>query len=133
MLVIVFIGLLSYKTEFVYYIGLIFFIAGVFFELYVPYFGLVFLFSHGLTGLGVMISGLCGSVFNLFLTGDASIGIYIICAVSVLIFIAAFIMGVLYNISNNFKSRMYAKNIIFLLFIIGLLIVGILPYIIKYI
>ena len=90
-LLIVLIGLLSYKTGFVYYGGLIFFIAGVFIGLYVPYFGIVFLFSHGLTGLCIMVAGLCSSVFNLLLSGDTSISLYIICAIAILIFIIAFI------------------------------------------
>ena len=126
-----FIGLFNIKGCGAYYGGLIFFMAGVFIGLYVPYFGIVFLFSHGLVGLCMMIFGLCGNIFNILLTGDVNVSAYVIIAIAILVFITAFISVVLYNISNTFSSKMYAKNIIFLIYIIGLLIAGILPYVIK--
>ncbi len=49
-------GLLNVSNYGMYFFGALFFFCGFFVGIYVKYFGLIFLFSHGMTGLFFMLS-----------------------------------------------------------------------------
>ena len=63
-LTVLLVGLISKELIPMYYFGLVFFIAGLCVGLFQQGFGLVFLFSHGGTGLGLMLVPRVMSVFD---------------------------------------------------------------------
>ena len=135
---IVLIGLINLSAYPIYIGGIVFFLAGIFVALYVSKFGLVFLFSHGLTGLFVMVASQIGSFdensfanFLPLLSDNPSIAIYLYIGLGIIIFCAAFILTILHNLSDNFKNIKNIRNIILLLFAMFILMVGLFPYIAR--
>ena len=100
----------------------IFFIGGLLIGLFIEKFGLIFLFSHGMTGLGLMLgielSGLLTSPF----ISDAPIYIYISLGIILLLIILGLITTILYNLSDALKDNEYFIFIPLILFGIALLI-----------
>lgn len=116
-----------------YYGGLIFFVAGVLIGLFVQYFGIIFLFSHGLTGLGIMVNSLCKDVFNSSLMSDNPRNLYIYLGIVFLILLSGFVTTILYNVSRKFKEIQHFKTLPILLFLVGLIGLVIFPYISNFI
>lgn len=124
-----------------YIFGLVFFFAGVFVSLTFPLFGLIFLATHGGTGLFIMISSLVSSnIENLFqITKNpafsdggipADLKQYLIATGCV--FIVAIIYTILHNLSPRLKEDKKHMIIILFIFFIGILLVGLAPRIFPY-
>ena len=115
-LILGFIVLGLFSSElFFYYFGLIFFLAGWFAGSAGPkVFGLIFLFSHGGTGLSFMVYSLCSNFFgNPRFTDSPNFMQYVIIVV-VTIFIATACVFVS-NLTNPFDTdslnkKMYSKK-----------------------
>jgi hypothetical protein len=121
-IIIALIGLINYTSMPLYLGGLVFFIGGLLIGLFIEKFGLIFLFSHGMTGLGLMLgielSGLLTSPF----ISDAPIYIYISLGIILLLIILGLITTILYNLSDALKDNEYFIFIPLILFGIALLI-----------
>lgn len=120
-------GLINKSFDGIYYAGAIFFLSGIFVTLNDEKFNLIFLFSHGLTGLCLM---LYVTVYMILkspaLTNSAnSIMMYLI--ISIAMIIAGFISIVLYNLNYKFIDYKYSLPIILSLFLIGILMIKFLP------
>lgn len=111
-----------------YVFGTAFFLAGLFVGMYVPVFGIIFLFSHGCTGLGIMcltkitqilsnpiMTDNPGNLKNLLILGS---GLIIVGIVSVIIF----------NVSEKFRNSKYGMLLTLGTLGVGITIVQILPY-----
>ena len=116
-----------------YFGGLIFFLAGLNVGFSQKGFGLIFLFSHGGTGMGMMIGSLLSKSFEsgLFTDGGRNLVIYLV--INILIVVIGFLSVVVYNLSDYIKNKKYIKSYILLIFIVGLAMAGIFPYIMKFI
>jgi hypothetical protein len=142
-IIILLVGLLPLKTGDVesipfYYFGFIFFIAGFFIGTSIPGFGIIFLFSHGMTGLGLMtVPTLLNIINNPYMTDNPK-NIYIYLGVICVLFAVAVIKTIidslnkLKNISFSYKKT-NKKNqaIIILLFTVGIVLVEVLPFIVD--
>ena len=135
-ILIILLGLLNIgggETAILYFVGVAFFLAGIFIGLYLKGFGLIFLFSHGIAGLCLMEGSFISNITDNPLISENPTNIYIFLGLSIILFAIATIMIVIHNLSDLAKEKMFYKVIPFILYFIGLLISGILPYIINFI
>jgi len=124
--------------------GLAFFLAGLFVGLNIPVFGLIFLFSHGATGLFVILSSFFFNIgeesadfFKLFsnpIFSDGGIpnNLKMYIATIVVLLIIAFVYTILHNLSPVLKNNKKHMIAILLLFFIIILLTGLAPKLFPY-
>lgn len=122
-----FIGLLDTTFYGSYYAGVIFFLIGMFAGLNEDKFDLIFLFSHGLSGLGLMIGPVLYKVLKSPILTDSANNIMIYLIVSIVILASGFITTTFYNLNYKVRDYKYSLPIILLLFLIGILMIKFLP------
>lgn len=115
-----------------YIFGVIFFLVGIFVGLEVTVFGLIFLFSHGGSGLAIMILSLFGmgdssdfnQIFNnpVFTDGGIPKNMLIYLCVLALVFISAIIYTIFHNLSPTLKQNKKHMIRILLLYFIAILL-----------
>ena len=126
------VGLININVFPVYAAGCIFFLAGLMVGLHVKGFGIIFLFSHGMTGLFLMIGSLLGGgdpndifeFFNSPIMTDNPNNIIIYLVTALTLILIAVIYSILYNLSDNLKKK--EKSLYFPL---GLYFIGILMFV----
>ena len=111
------------------FFGMVFFIAGIQigFGKETRGFGLIFVFSHGGTGLGCIIASLLINRFDFNKISDLSANLRLYILITIGILIIAIIAMVIYNLSDTLSIRKYNKVIILLLFAAVIFLVGMLP------
>lgn len=122
-----------------YYFGMIFFIAGYFVGIKVPAFGIIFLFSHGMTGLGIMLAALSDTQMNDFpidlkVFDDISITNISYTAIGYIFLVLGFITAIIYNlsiISGKVREKDYLKLVPIGIFTVGLVIIAFHDYIVN--
>lgn len=129
---ILLVGLFHYVNFSLYFFAYIFFVAGFFIGIKVKGGGIIFLFSHGGTGLAIMVTTLLSSTNIEVLLSDFSIRKYFYFGVIAFFFLVATIMVIAHNLSDKLKLKRYYVDSILVLYFIGLLLVGIFPYMMKY-
>lgn len=130
--VIALLGFFHFSNIVLYLCGFVFFIAGLLIGLNVNKFGIIFLFSHGMTGLFMMEGALLGDIVNSPIFSDSPTNIYIYLGVNIIIFLISLICSILYNLSDNLKKYKYLKCIILLFYLLGFLMTGLFPYIFSF-
>lgn len=115
----------------VFFFGYVFFMAGVNIGFSERGAGLIFLFSHGGTGMAIMMWSLLSKAMGsgLFTDGGRNLIVYLV--LNITIIIIGFLAMVVYNLSDYVRNKRYIKSYILLIFIIGLAMAGIFPYIMK--
>ena len=129
----VLLGLLNIQGFGLYFFGMAFFFSGLFVGMFIKYFGLIFLFSHGLTGFVFMINTMLGSTFSEM--NDTSIisllnspvlqdkpthlMTYLILLLAIIVM--AFLSAIAHNIFEVLRDKRYFKTIPFILFFTALL------------
>ena len=100
---------INYGSEqfMMYFFGTVFFLAGLFIGLNVPVFGIIFLFSHGGSGLGIMC----------------------LTKIAVGLIVIGIISTIFYNVSKKIRDKKYSLLIILAMFAIGIAIIQVLPMI----
>ena len=126
------IGLFQIQNYGLYFFGEIFFFAGLGIGLFVPGFGLIFLVSHGGSGLSLMIGALMGDVLNSSIWTDNPVKLYFYLGVMIAILIVAVVFTIFHNLSFSVRKNQKVFYIIAILLLIVLLMAGILPYIVGY-
>lgn len=120
------------NNNIIYYFGCAFFIAGLYIGLTVPKFGLLFLISHGMTGIGFMLVPQVSNILKSpYLSDVPGNDIIILLYCALFCFIIAFIMTVIYNLSDKVKINKYFLPVIFILYLITISIVLFIPNIFK--
>lgn len=115
-----------------YYFGILFFLAGLFIGLNVKSFGLIFLFSHGMTGLGLMLIPIIKNLeLKVYLT-DSPTFLLIYLGIIIIAVILAIILTVLYNLNDRLKDNIKIYSLIFILYLLSITMVVILPKILSY-
>lgn len=120
-------GLVDRSFDGTYYAGVIFFLIGMFSGLNDEKFDLIFLFSHGLSGLGIMIGPVIYKVLKSPILTDSASNIMIYLIVSIVILASGFITTTLYNLNYKVRDYKYSLPIILSLFLIGILMIKFLP------
>lgn len=132
--ILVFSGFINFgENTIMHFFGLIFFLAGFFCSKGVPGFGLVFLFSHGCTGLGLMLGGIFSRDFYQGIITDITKGIQIYFTIGIIAIIAAIFMMLFYNLSSTFRKNEKIPVISLGLFTLPVIMINLLPYIYSYV
>ncbi len=135
MIVIALFSLLSpsIDTITIYIFGLAFFAAGLFIGFSQKGFGIIFLFSHGMTGLALMVGSFLQPVFESGLFTENPSNVYLYLGIIISIFIVALLITILVNLSDNLKRVKYIRPIVIGIYGVGFLLVAILPRILSFI
>lgn len=127
------IGIFNSSIYSVYFFGLIFFIAGILISIYVRGFGLIFLFSHGMSGYAIMMGSLLSSLADNPILKDNPKNIYAYIFIIVTISIIGVIMSFIFNILGKEKIKRPLIILPLALYNIALFMAAILPKILPYV
>ena len=115
-----------------YYFGILFFLAGLFVGLNVKSSGLIFLFTHGGTGLGLMLIPIIKNLeLKVYLTDNPTF-LLIYLRIIIIAIILAIILTVLYNLNDRLKDNIKIYSLIFILYLLAITMVVILPKLLPY-
>lgn len=115
-----------------YYFGIPFFLAGLFIGLSVKSFGLIFLFTHGGAGLGLMLIPIIKNLeLKVYLTDNPTF-LLIYLRIIIIAIILAIILTVLYNLNDRLKDNIKIYSLIFILYLLAITMVVILPKLLPY-
>lgn len=124
------VDILNNSFDGTYYFGAAFYLAGLFIGLNIKGVGLIFLLSHGGIGIGIMLVPTIINIFKSPLMSDlANNNIMSILVIAFIAIVVAILMTVFYNLSDQFKNKNYSLPVILLLYIIGIVIIKIIPII----
>lgn len=113
---------------FLYVFGFIFFIAGHFVGTIDNNGGVIFIFSHGLTGLCFMIGSIIFPFVNNII-GSNNVILYCYLIVTFLFFLIGILSCVVYCLNDRLKRIRYASIIPFCFHLVGIILTILLPYI----
>ena len=115
-----------------YYFGILFFLAGLFVGLSFKSFGLIFLFTHGGTGLGLMLIPIIKNLeLKMYLTDNPTF-LLIYLRIIIIVIILAIILTVLYNLNDRLKDNIKIYSLIFILYLLAITMVVFLPKLLPY-
>lgn len=115
-----------------YYFGILFFLAGLFVGLSFKSFGLIFLFTHGGTGLGLMLIPIIKNLeIKMYLTDNPTF-LLIYLRIIIIVIILAIILTVLYNLNDRLKDNIKIYSLIFILYLLAITMVVFLPKLLPY-
>lgn len=124
------VDILNNSFDGTYYFGAAFYLAGLFIGLNIKGVGLIFLLSHGGTGIGIMLVPTIINIFKSPLMSDlANNNIMSILVIAFIAIVVAILMTVFYNLNDQFKNKNYSLPVILLLYTIGIVIIKIIPII----
>ena len=124
------VDILNNSFDGTYYFGAIFYLAGLFIGLNIKGVGLIFLLSHGGTGIGIMLVPTIINILKNPLMSDlANNNIMSILVIAFIAIVLAILMTVFYNLSDQFKNKNYSLPVILLLYMICIVIIKIIPII----
>lgn len=120
---------IKYGTEqfIMYFFGTVFFLAGLFIGLNGPIFGIIFLFSHGGVGLGLMCFNKIKSILESPLMTDNPTNLQYLLIIGVGLMVAGIISTMFYNVSKKIRDQKYSLPIILAMFAVGIAIIQVLP------
>ena len=125
--IIALLGLINIRSYPMYLFGLVFFAAGICTGLFAKGFGIIFLFSHGGTGFGLMISALLTDRFSEIALSDISHNMKIYLGIIVLLIVIGFLGTIIYNLSESLNKNKYNKLFPIIFLGISLFLVGMIP------
>ncbi|MBR3324503.1 MAG: hypothetical protein IKG14_00430 [Clostridia bacterium] len=99
------IGLINPQSFMIYLFGFAFFLAGNLVGYNVDKVGLIFLFSHGVTGTCLMIASQIGKLFSSPIIGDLPRRQSAYLTINISMFVIALIMVVLCNLSKTLRKK----------------------------
>ena len=122
---------INYGSEqfMMYFFGTVFFLAGLFIGLNVPVFVIIFLFSHGGTGLGIMCFTKINKILQSPIMTDNPTNLQNLLVLGVGLIVIGIISTIFYNVSKKIRDKKYSLIIILAMFAIGIAIIQLLPMI----
>lgn len=111
--------------------GFVFFIAGYFINFQAKGAGIIFLFSHGMTGFCIMCGPIVAQILKLPFMQDNPINIYIYLGVLALIAFVSLLSSVVISLSDKLLSIKYIKIFPLMGFAFAYLWLQILPFIVD--
>ena len=121
------IGIFNIDTYGVYLFGFIFYMAGILIAMNIGRTGLVFLMSHGVSGIAVMEGALLWNLFTNPIIKDLQFRYVMYLVWVVLLIIVGVMYAVLYNLSDNLKLKRNSMIVPFIVFFIAFYLSAILP------
>ena len=122
-----------YTSIIIYICGFLFFIAGHFVGMHEKGFGIIFLFSHSVTGMFLMnFSFIMKKIDSPIMTDLPQIAHYYL-FITLLVFIIATIYVIVFNLSERVKKIKYSNFIPLIIYIIGFAMTGLFNIIILHI
>ena len=115
-----------------YLFGFVFFISGLMVTMFMPKAPPIFLFSHGLLGLGIMIFSDVSNIFENPIMSDKPTYITIYLGISFILLLIGFISTIVHGYSKKISEIRHIKIYLLLFFLIGLLMIRVFPYIVSY-
>lgn len=112
-----------------YIFGAAFFLAGLFVGMYVPTFGIIFLFTHGCTGLGTMCLTKITQILSSPIMTDNPGNLKNLLILSSGLLVVGIVSVIIYNVSERFRKSKYGMILTLGTLGVGITIVQILPYI----
>lgn len=130
--VIFLLGLFNIKSIMLYLFGFVFFVAGMCISLQADKGSVLFVFSHGGTGLGIMIGSLVSGIIDNPLFTDGGTNLYVYLVICGLLLLGGFLFVAISSLLNdvNMKKRLFIGLCIITG---GLLLLGLFPHIMNYI
>lgn len=130
--VIFLLGLFNIKSIMLYLFGFVFFVAGMCISLQAEKVGILFVFSHGATGLAIMIGSLVSGIIKNPLFTDGGTSLYIYLVICGILLLGGFLFVAISSLLNdvNMKKRLFIGLCIMAC---GLLLLGLFPYTMNYI
>ena len=104
--------------------GYLFFLSGHFVGMYVKKFGLIFLFSHSLTGICFMVGSLVGKLITSPLLSDISQNAILHFQMAALLIIAAIVYIIVYNLNDKVKTYWYSSYLPLVAYVLAFAILG---------
>jgi len=105
-----------------YLFGFVFFVSGVCVGTFEKGFGILFLFSHGVTGLVFMESSLLGNLLNSPILTDAPKWFPLSAGIVIFLFIVAILSIVIHNFSDTVREIKYFKIVPLICIFLALLL-----------
>lgn len=124
-------GLFNIEKFPIYIFGLVFFIAGLGVGATIEKFGLIFLFSHGVTGMSIMLGSQISSLLASPIMSDNPTKIYIYLGIVITLLLIATITMILYNLSHNLKKIKHFILVPIIIYVLAFFMSGMLPKIIT--
>lgn len=127
---IVLLGLFDITRFPMYFFGCVFFFAGMLIGIFVKGFGIIFLFSHGMSGYGMMLSCFKERIFNPLYSDVVSVAYIALIAVIAILSLC----GLVFAIMNNLSFKNTNKNLKLYPFIFfggAILVCALFPYLFK--
>lgn len=124
-------GLININLESIglYYFGIIFFLVGYFIGLNIKGFGLIFLASHGLTGIGFMFYSVLNNVITSPIMTDNSTNLYIYLSIAIILLIVATLLTIVHNLSDYYKKINHSSVYPIAIYFIAFLMIQLFPHI----
>ena len=116
-----------------YFAGFLFFISGHFVGMNDKGYGLIFLFSHSVTGMCLMISSMLGNIINNPILSDLPTNGYYYLLATIAMFVVATIYVIIFNLSERVKQIKYSRFIPLIIYIIGFAMAGLFDVVIMHI
>ena len=128
------ITIVGFSSNLLYFFGMAFFLAGYYVvtDIGAKYIGIVFLASHGLTGLAIMIYSFFLKIGNNIdyialssIFSDLNIVLQLIIIIASLLIITSTLMLICYNLIDKLKEQKYMKEIPMVLYLVALILISI--------
>ena len=126
-----FINIGKFENSAMYFFGYVFFLSGYYVGTRTKGFGIIFLFSHGITGLAIMIGFTLSGILNSPLMSDNSTNLYNYLFIAGAILVIATVLAILYNLSDNLKPRKYFSLIPLCTYLLGIAMIVLFPNIMN--
>ena len=115
-----------------YYFGIPFFLVGLIVGISDKFYGLLFLFIYGGTGLGLMLIPIIKNLeLKMYLTDNPTF-LLIYLRIIIIAIIFAIILTVLYNLNDRLKDNIKIYSLIFILYLLAITMVVFLPKLLPY-
>ena len=132
-IIISLIGLFNTNDYGLYICGGFFFIAGTVACRLAKGGGIIFLFSHGGVGMGIMMSCLLSSVFQSDIFSDSPTNIYMYFVIIGLLLLAGTIFAIINNLNDKYNSNKFFSIIPISIYLLALFLAGLLPHILNFV
>lgn len=115
-----------------YYAGLAFFLGGVGIALFEIKPGIFFLFSHGGTGLAIIVSQILSTFeLQIYLSDDPTTLLLYLRIITITVILAV-VLSILYNLNDRLKDNLKAYTLILILYLVAITMVVFLPKLLPY-
>ena len=122
------VGLICCDNLGMYLGGMIFFMAGLMVGVFVPGFGVIFLFSHGGTGFGLLNSNVIKAIMSSPILSEPNSMMSPYFSIMILTLGSAVLLTLVHAFVKRVRKVKFIKTTIMLLYLLGMLLLRLAPY-----